>query len=140
VDASGSIVERVGVDGRSTTLRDAAGVTACDGTDSGGRWRGSSFGRLYGGRLRDPRLDIGSCLRAGTPVAFAWIDPGPETTYIAVAQPGYAEVYEVVGRLPIRVTTRDVRRDFSAASFRFTEHDAQGRLLRRVELEAVPAG
>lgn len=138
VDPRGGIVVRIGVDGESVTMRDTAGVTACDGARA--VWCGSSFGRLYRGRLRDPRLDIGSCRRAGTRIAFAWIDPGPGTRYVAVVQPGYVEMYEVAGGLPVRVTTREVRADSSGASFRFTEHDARGRLLRRAQVDAVPAG
>jgi hypothetical protein len=136
----GGIAVRIGVDGESVTMRDRAGVTACDGTGAPAAWCGSSFGRLYLGRLRDPRLDIGGCLHAGAPIAFAWIDPGPGTRYVAVVQPGYAEVYEAAGGLPVRVTTRDVRADSSGASFQFTEHDARGRLLRRAQVDAVPAG
>ena len=140
VDARGSVVERIGVDGESVTLRDPAGVTACDGTGASVRWCGSSFGRLYGGRLRDPRLDLGACLHPGVSIAFAWVDPDPATRYVAVVQPGYVEVYEAAGGLPVRVTTRDVRPDSSGAAFHFTEHDVRGRLLRRVQLVAAPAG
>ena len=73
-------------------------------------------------------------------IAFAWIDPGPGTRYVAVVQPGYVEMYEAAGGVPVRVTTRDVKANSSRASFQFTEHDARGRLLRRAQFDAAPAG
>lgn len=139
------IVERVGVSGESVTLRDASGLHACD--DSPGpregnrRWCGSAFGHLYGGHLRDPRLDIGCRTADGSPMGFAWVEPGPDARYVAVEQPGYVEVYELAGNLPVRIaTTSDVRVEDSSARFRLSEHDAAGRLLRRYVLEARVAG
>jgi hypothetical protein len=138
----GRIVERTGVDSQTITVRDPLGVTACDATRAGGRgWCGSSFGRLYGGRLRDPRLDIGGCTtRTRVPVAFAWVEPDPKAKYVVVAEEGFTEVYEPAAGLPIRLSTRDLSADAVGASFAVTEHDAGGRLLRRFELDAVPAG
>lgn len=139
--ARGVVVERTGVDGETVTLRDAAGVTACDSVRRGApRWCGSSFGRLYAGRLRDPRLDIGGCRAGGHGIAFAWIEPDADARYIGVEANGYVEVYEPAGGLPVRVSTRDVSGDGARATFHLREHDARGRLLRRVELHAVPAG
>jgi hypothetical protein len=137
----GSIVERTGVDGESVTIRDSAGVTACDSVRSGSaRWCGSSFGRLYGDHLRDPRLDIGGCTRRGdTSIAFAWVEPDHGARYIAVEGDGYAEVYQPAAGLPVRISTRDVS-DGTGATFHVTEHDARGGLLRRFELQVVPAG
>jgi hypothetical protein len=139
------VVARTGVDGKTVTVRTFSGLIACDTTRRGrnesGPWCGSSFGRLYDGRLRDPRLDIGPCTtRDGTPVAFAWIEPDPRVRYLAVADSGYVEVYEVAAGLPTRISTRNVRADAAGASFEVTEHDARGALLRRLELDAVPAG
>ena len=51
-----------------------------------------------------------------------------------------AEAYEVAGGLPVRISTHDVQVGESRATFRISEHDGRGRLLRRFELTAVPAG
>jgi hypothetical protein len=74
-------------------------------------------------------------------VGFAWVDPSESSRYLVVEQPGYAEVYEVAGDLPIRVTTtRGVRFEGASATFQILEHDAEGRLVRRYTLEAAVAG
>ena len=137
----GWIVERTGVDGETVTIRDPAGVIACDSAKAGpSRWCGSSFGRLYGGDLRDPRLDIGACTSHEAPIAFAWVEPDPGARYVTVVNGSYDEVYPTSAGLPVRVSTRDVARDGAGATFRASEHDARGMLLRRFELHAVPAG
>ncbi len=46
----------------------------------------------------------------------------------------------MVGRLPVRVVTEDVRAEEARATFRLAEFDRRGRLLRRYALEAVVAG
>lgn len=143
---TGRVVERIGVASETVTLRDPSGLHGCD--DSPGRregdrrWCGSSFGRLYGGHLRDPRLDIAGCTTAdGVAMGFAWVEPTRGARYVVVEQPGYAEVYEIAAELPVRVaTTAGVQVEGSRASFDISEHDARGRLLRRYRLEAVPAG
>ncbi|TML23234.1 MAG: hypothetical protein E6G28_03130 [Actinobacteria bacterium] len=141
----GRLVERIGVDTESVSIRDSSGVNACDNSPGGReddrRWCGSSFGRLVGGRLRDPRLDVGSCTtRDGKPLAFAWVDADARAKYVVVDQGRYAEAYEVAGGLPVRISTHDVQVGESRATFRISEHDGRGRLLRRFELTAVPAG
>jgi hypothetical protein len=142
----GATVERIGVEGSSVTLTSASGLHACDDSqgsrEAGRRWCGIAFGVLTHGRLEDPRLDVAGCLTAsGHPVGFAWISAGSQTRYVAVAERGYSEVYEPAGGVPIRIATATgVGVDGSRASFRLTEHDARGRLLRRYELEAVAAG
>jgi hypothetical protein len=142
---TGRVVERVGVTSETVTLRDGSGLKGCD--DSPGqreenrRWCGSSFGRLYQGHLRDPRLDIAGCSAAdGTPLGLAWVEPSQGTRYVVVEQKGYAEVYEVAGGLPIRIATSDVHVQGSRATFDISEHDADGGLLRSYRLDAVPAG
>jgi hypothetical protein len=97
---------------------------------------------LYEGHLRDPRLDIGGCNTAdGRPVASAWVEPAPGARYVVVEQPGFAEVYEVAATMPVRISTISGLNEAPlGASFRVSEHDAQGRLLRSYELEAFPAG
>jgi len=143
---TGRVVERIGVASATVTLRDMSGLHGCD--DSPGRreedrrWCGSSFGRLYGGHLRDPRLDIAGCSTAdGRPMGFAWVEVTRGARYLVVEQPGYAEVYEAAAGLPVRIsTTTGVRVEGSRASFDISEHDAHGRLLRRYQLTAVPTG
>jgi hypothetical protein len=146
VHPKGRVVERTGVNGESVTLLDASGLHGCDDSagpgSEGRRWCGGSFGRLYGGHLRDPRLNIAGCTSADAePVSFAWVEPGRRARYLAVAQPGYTEVYEVGGRLPVRIASIAVAGpDASGAMFDLSEYDDSGRLVRRYRLDAVPAG
>lgn len=144
---AGPAVTRTGVNSESVTFREASGrgLLGCDDSlgvrESGRRWCGGSFGRLVGGRLRDPRLDILCVTADGEPMGFAWVQTAPATRYVAVRQPGYVEVYEVAASLPVRVaTTSGVETEGSRASFELSEHDAQGRLIREYLLEAAVAG
>jgi hypothetical protein len=139
------LVERVGVRGESVTLRAGSRLASCDNSqgprEESRRWCGGSFGQLYRGRLRDPRLDIGCRTRRGEPMGFVWVEPREVTRYVAVEQPGYTEVYAVAGGLPVRVsTTSDVDIDRSSAVFQVSEHDTGGGLVRRYRLEAHVAG
>ena len=144
----GGIVMRIGVSGESVTFRNASqrGLYGCDNSEGpreeDRRWCGVAFGQLYAGHLRDPRLDMGACTtRGGGLVGFAWIEPGPNVRYVAVEQPGYAEVYEKAGDVPIRVTTTsDVEIEGSRAAFDVSEHDSNGKLIRSYRLEARVAG
>jgi hypothetical protein len=141
--APGTIVERTGVNGSTVTFRTASGhdVVACDGTLRR-FWCGRALGHLHDGHLFDPRLDLAGCATAaGDPLAFAWIEPGSPTRFVAVQQSGYAEVYETARRLPVRVTTtRDIDSETSSVRFEVTEHDAAGRRLRSYTLDARVAG
>jgi hypothetical protein len=140
------LVERIGVAASSVTFSDASGLYGCDdglGADENGRrFCGTSFGRLYDGRLRDPRLDLAGCRSsAGDPIGFIWVQPARATRYVAVAQQGYVEVYEVAGRLPVRIaTTAGVDVEDARASFDLSEHDVRGRLVRSETVDAVVAG
>jgi hypothetical protein len=144
----GSIVMRVGVSGESVTFRNRSrrGLYGCDNSqgarEEDRRWCGGAFGQLDGGYLRDPRLDMGECTtRGGGLVGFAWIESGPGAKYVVVRQQGYAEVYEVGGGLPVRVTTTsDVEIEGSRATFELSEHDADGRAIRRYRVDARVAG
>lgn len=144
----GPIVMRVGVSGESVTFRNRSrrGLYGCDNSqgarEEDRRWCGGAFGQLDGGHLRDPRLDMGACTtREGGLLGFAWIEPGPGAKYVVVQQPGYAEVYEVGGGLPVRVTTTsDVEIEGSRATFELSEHDANGRVIRRYRVDARVAG
>lgn len=145
--ATGLAVERVGVTSESVTLRIESGraLFGCDDSpgprEANRRWCDGSYGRLFSERLRDPRLGILCTTRDGKPMGFAWVQPAAGTRYVAVEQPGYTEVYELAGGLPVRVaTTTGVSIEGSRATFALSEHDRAGRLLRRYRLEAVVAG
>ena len=143
----GPVVVRTGVDAESVTFRSssARGLYACDnsrGEREGDRSMcGVAFGQLVDERLRDPRLDLGVCTtKDGTQLGFAWVDVSAATRYVAVEQGGYVEVYETAGGLPVRVTTRQVVIEKSRATFRVSEHAANGKLIRRYRLDAAVAG
>lgn len=144
---SGPIVVRVGVSGESVTYRNRSGhgLYGCDNSEgpreAGRQACGVAFGQLTEGRLRDPRLNVGACTtKHGEPLGFAWVEPIRGARYVAVEHDGYAEVYKIEGGLPIRVTTSDVEIERSSATFRVTEHAADGGLIRRYRLEASVAG
>lgn len=140
-------VERVGVSARSLTAQEARGrgLVACDdspgGRETGRPWCGGSYGRLYSGRLRDPRLSVLCSTGDRKPLGLLWVEPQPQTTYVAVEQAGFTEVYEVAAGLPVRVAaTAGVDLERSSANLSLSEHDARGRLVRRYELHAAVAG
>jgi hypothetical protein len=142
------IVRRVGVDGASVTYRTTSGrdLVACDGSALGGEhgstWCGVALARVRNEHLLDPRLDLASCSTpSGDSVAFAWVEPGPRTRYVALGRHGFAEVYPVIAGLPVRVAaTSRLDLDTSSASFDVSEHDATGKLLRSYTLRAHVAG
>jgi hypothetical protein len=69
------------------------------------------------------------------------VEPSEGSKYLVLEQPGHAEVFEAAGDLPIRVaTTQGVLVDGSSAAFELSEHDAEGRLVRRYTLEPAVAG
>jgi hypothetical protein len=141
---SAPVILRATVYGRSVTFRTASGrsLVGCDGVASGRSWCGRALGRLHAGRLADPRLDLAGCTtRRGDPVAFAWIEPARGTRYVALRQSGFAEVYAVLGALPVRVAaTTGIDPTTSGASFDISEHDAAGRALRSYTIDARVAG
>lgn len=143
---SGPSVERVGVISETVTFEEESSrsVFGCDNSpgprEANRRWCGGAYGLLKGGRLLDPRLDI-LCGTTEERVGFVWVHPGPDARYVSVEQPGYVEVYEVAGELPIRVATASgVEYERFRASFDLFEHDSDGKLLRGYELEAFVAG
>jgi hypothetical protein len=145
VETASPVVERIGATGASVTFFDPArhGVHACDATARGpsraSRWCAHAFGRIVGGRLRDPRLSI-TCRDAdGEPVGFAWIQPSSAAAYVVVRQPGYAEVYAVAGMAPVRVATTDVDLASSSAAYAISEHATDGTRIRSYDLEAQVA-
>lgn len=143
-----SSVERVGVHSETVTFEAESrnAVFGCDNSpgprEGDRRWCGGAYGQLYGGRLRDPRLDIGGCrTEADEPIAFVWVEPGTSTRYVAVRQPHVTEVYEPAGGLPIRIaTTSGFTDDPLGVTVVMTEHDETGKLLRSRHVDAVPAG
>src|SRR5256885_13147681 len=129
------MVERIGVDGESLTVasRDGSMVYACDGgIDPAGErhlpWCHAVVGELDGERVLDPRLDVICRDRRRRPVAYAFVDPVPGAHWIGVRQDGYAEIYEVLAGLPVRVAAVrgiDVQND--TAGVGGTPYDAAGR-------------
>jgi len=142
------VVERIGVFGESLTFADAGHTTVygCDGgTDPAGErrppWCGSPAGRLRGGKLLDPRLDILCRDRKGGLLAYAWVEPAAGVHWIAVDQGRYTEVYEVLAGLPVRISsTRGIQAAQARATFDVTQFDKHGRALIRGKLEAQVAG
>ena len=117
----------------------SSGVTALRaGKDAARSLCGRAYARLESGRLPDPRLDLAGCVTAtGDTVAFAWLAPGPHTSFVAVRQQGYVEIYPVVARVPVRISsTGNISTQRSRAMFEVLEHDASGALLHSSILEA----
>jgi hypothetical protein len=143
----GSAVVRVGAASESVTFEEPAhrGVFACSNSagprEEDRRWCSVAYGQLYSGKLRDPRLSIACKTTDGASVGFVWVEPEPNVRYVAVEQPEYTEVYEPAGGLPIRIATvSGVDIATSSATFDVSEHDEDGGLLRKYELEAFVAG
>jgi hypothetical protein len=143
----GPSVERIGVYSETVTFEEKSGraVFGCDNSagprEESRRWCGGAYGQLYGGRLRDPRLNIGCVTADGEKVGFVWVQPREEVRYVAVEQLEYVEVYKATGALPVRISTRSgVHVEGSRAVFDLLEHAADGRLVRRYRLEAAVAG
>jgi hypothetical protein len=142
------VVERIGVFGESLTFADSGRKTvfACDGgTDPAGErkppWCGSSAGRLFGGKLLDPRLDILCRDRKGRALAYAWVEPAAGVRWIGVDQGAYTEVYEVLAGLPVRIaSTRGIDAGQARATFDVAQYDNHGKEVIEGKLEAQVAG
>jgi hypothetical protein len=141
-------VERVGVDSESLTFanRDRSVVYACDGgIDPAGErappWCHTAVGDADRGRILDARLDVACVDRRYHPLAYAFVEPVPGARWIGVREDGYVELYEVLGRLPVRVATaQGVDADAARATLDVTQYDAAGQRLLHGELEAAVAG
>jgi len=139
------VVERVGVIGASLTFVDAQRrvVLGCDRTAraaASGPWCARSVGRLFSGRLRDPRVDILCRNARGDRVGFAWVEPATRVRWIVVRNGPGAEVEEVVAGLPVRIATTDVDAATSSATFGVRELNGDGQEVRRFRLRAGVAG
>jgi hypothetical protein len=142
------VVERIGVFGESLTFADPRHRTlySCDGgTDPAGEhrppWCSGSAGRLFGGRLLDPRLDIVCRDARGRPIAYAWVDAAAGAHWVGVDQGSYTELYEVLAGLPVRIATaRGVHLERSSATFDVAQYDLHGRRLIEGKVEASVAG
>ena len=142
------VVERIGVFGESLTFADTGHKTlyACDGgTDAAGErrppWCGNAAGRLVGGKLLDPRLDVLCRDLKGRPVAYAWVEPAAGVRWIGVDQGTYTEVYETLAGLPVRIASaRGVQLSRARATFDVTQYDSHGKELFKGKLEAQVAG
>ena len=142
------VVERIGVFGESLTFGDRrrSMLFACDGGfDPAGErappWCSGSAGRLFDGRLLDPRLDLGCRDGNGRPLAYIWVEPMAGAHWIGVDQGPYTEMYEVFGALPVRIATaRQVDLTRSSATFAVTQYGEAGRELLQGKIEARVAG
>ena len=142
------VVERIGVLGESLTFADADRKTlyGCDGgTDAAGErtppWCGNPAGRLVGGKLLDPRLDVLCRDPKGRPLAYAWVEPAAGARWIGVDQATYTEIYEVLAGLPVRIASaRGVQPSRARATFEVTQYGRDGKELIKGKLEAQVAG
>lgn len=142
------VVERIGVFGQSLTFADGRRRTiyACDGgADPAGErrppWCSGSVGRLFEGRLLDPRLDVGCRDPKGHALAYAWVEPVAGAHWIGVDQGAYTEMYEVLAEFPVRIATRShIHLDRSRAEFEVTQYDSHGHQLVKGTVEAAVAG
>jgi hypothetical protein len=142
------VVERIGVSGESLTFADSGHKTlyGCDGgTDAAGErkppWCGNPAGRLFSGKLLDPRLDVLCRDPKGRPLAYAWVEPAAGVRWIGVDQGAYSEIYEVLAGLPVRIASaRGVQQSRARATFEVTQYDSQGKELVKGKLEAAVAG
>jgi hypothetical protein len=139
------VVDRRSGPRRSLAFRSADGrfVDGCDAIGvqiEGRRWCAPSTGRLFGGRLRDPRLTL--CQPRGRrPVAFIWVTPRRGASWIGIAEGRRTRLYRVATTLPVRVSTdRNVRIRGSSATFFVRQYDARGGLLLRRTVVARVAG
>jgi hypothetical protein len=143
-----AVVERIGVFSESLTFADAERRTlySCDGGDDPTRerkppWCGGSAGRLFGGKLLDPRLDVLCRDPDGHALAYAWVEPASGAHWVGVDQGSYTELYEVLGKLPVRIaSTRGIQLGRARATFEVTQYDNGGRPLLEGKLEAAVAG
>jgi hypothetical protein len=148
VQRDATVVERIGVFGQSLTFMDADGriVYACDGGadpthERTPPWCGASAGRLVGGKLLDPRLDVLCKDGSGDPLAYAWVEPASGAHWIGVDQGSYVEVYEALGHLPVRIASaREIDLGRAEATFAITQYDDHGDPLITGKLEARVAG
>src|SRR5262249_13802240 len=134
---AGVVVERTGVQGESVTFLNTSGrqILGCDYAGGHGDddrpWCGLAAGQLHAGRLRDPRLDLGWSTGGRNRLGFVWVQPARTTRFVVVQPPGFAEVYEIAGGFPIRVTTSDVNVDSLRASVAVSEYSREGKLIRQ---------
>jgi hypothetical protein len=140
------LVERVDIRGTSITFRLPGqrfvyGCTAAGGLrDREFSWCGHVLGKLRGGRLRDPRLDIGCRDATGGPWGSVWVDPVRGTRWVVVRDREYAQIYPTAVGLPVRVTTGAVDTRTGMALFRVEEYDRTGALISASRLRAAVAG
>ncbi|HST26651.1 MAG TPA: hypothetical protein VLJ76_11745 [Gaiellaceae bacterium] len=144
VGGSEPFAERIGANGRDVTfLLSSREVAACDRDPRArslyGPWCGRAGWTVYGGRVSDPRLTVCTRRDGAAIAAFGWIDPIRGSRWIVVDQPGFREVYPVVGELPVRVETVAGIDAVRGAVFRTTQYDARGRLLAARKVAAVIA-
>ena len=139
------VVDRRSGARRSLAFRSVDGrfVYSCDAIGArieGRRWCAPSTGRLFAGRLRDPRLTLCQA-RGRKPVAFIWATPRPRARWIGIVDGTRIALYRVAGGLPVRVSSdHHVRVSGSRATFFVRQYDGRGRVLARETIDARVAG
>lgn len=69
-----------------------------------------------------------------------WIDPDPRARWIVAREQGLAQVYPVVGPLPIRITTSAVDVRSASATFIVEQYDGTGGRVAFSIVRAAVAG
>jgi len=136
------VVERVGASGRTLTFIGLTGsAVACDRSlrSVPKPWCGRAAWPFRDGRVSDGRLSICTDRRGRAVAAFAWINRMRRARWIVVDQPGFGEVYPVVGPLPVRVSTF-AGIAYGRATFRFREYDERGVVLASRTISLAVAG
>ena len=142
----GPFVERISIEGRSITFPDGSRLFACDAAagarEGSAASCGGASGRLRGGALADPRLDVANCTdEDGHAVAFAWVEPAPDADYVGVDRDGWVEVYAARGGVPIRIATTDgIGGDDASLETTVIQYGADDRQLGTGEFRAQVAG
>ncbi len=142
-------VERVTSEGRTFTFAtaDRRQIVACDGAPKAleprGAWCSGGVGRWqFGGRVSDSRLSITNCrTRAGSTLAYAFVNPAPHAEWLVVDHDHFREIYDASDPYPVRISTSDgIDTDTSSLKVRVRSYDADGKELGDETLHDVVAG
>jgi hypothetical protein len=140
------IVERVGIDARTWTVRIDGPAAGNDSVSGCGLARGpgghlaacsAGTGDLRGSAVIDARLGV--CPAGGhRQIGVGYINPLAAARWIAVEETGYVELFPVVGGVPVQLTTRNSHG--SEATFRITQYSGDGYPLLEATVRTAVAG
>jgi hypothetical protein len=100
-----------------------------------------AVGRLFSGRLHDPRLTLACGFGREHPLAFAWITVRRSTRWLAVRAADGDELFRTAGELPVRVAVRDgVSTREARVRIAVRELGADGRVISTETRTIVVAG